>query len=187
MTNRYNIAACPVEARICDQLFEKASLFEGMADGYCLGKGRALPHLTLCQFSAEDDLSALRLAEPFLSFPLDIAPVGLYINPDVTGIRESLWPEALWIGYTALRAAALMALQSRILEDMTGKGVEVFTQKGDSYFPHFTLARVRRTAIEFPAAFFAKGVIGDSVGCRVCLGRSDPMGQFLHRVSDGHG
>ncbi len=182
MPNRYNIAACPVEERVCDLLFEQAALFEGVADGYCLGKERALPHLTLCQFSAEDDPGALRLAEPFLSRPLDIAPVGFYINPDIADIRESLW-----IGYAVTRAAALIALQSRILEALAGKGVEIFTHKGDSYFPHFTLARVQRTAIDFPAAFFAKGIIGGSVECRICLGRSGPMGQFLHRVSDGHG
>lgn len=90
----------------------------------------------------------------------------------------------LWIGYAVERDSALVAVQAGIAEELGGKGIETYTQAGNAYFPHFTLAKVRRGAVEFPSAFFEEDFIGFPVRCRACLGASDLNGQFLRYVSD---
>ncbi|MDE2030366.1 MAG: hypothetical protein KGI97_07370 [Alphaproteobacteria bacterium] len=178
MTNllpRFNIAAVPVDEDLREDFYRAAASLEAFADGYCLARGQALPHATLCQFRAADAASALRLVKGFAGEEIELQNTGLHIRKG-----EAEHSGTFWIEYAVACAPRLMDLQTRIVGHLQKNAVEIFNKKNEGYHPHFTLVRTEGVLPRFDAtALFDRRLVGDAFPCRLWLGLSDENGQFL--------
>ena len=178
MLPRYNIAACPVDPVARQGWFDLASRLAVMADGYCLAPGKALPHVTLCQFRAPDDKAARTVVQDFLGRSLILVPNGFYLNPGANEHRGKFW-----LGHSVGRDPLLMATQKAVVDQLSAHVADVFTRAGDDYFPHFTMARIAVPAINLSADFFDHPLMNQKIECHIMLGHSDENGQFLSVVA----
>jgi 2'-5' RNA ligase len=178
---RFNIAAVPIDANIHNSFFKVAEGLKDFADGYCLSPYRALPHVTLCQFRAKNESAALALTENFVGIELAIKNVGYYVRKDAAGLNDSIY----WSMYAACRDKILMKTQADVYAHLLQAKIELFTQSGADYFPHFTLGRTMQPPPSLdPATLYAAELVDQEIPCRIRLGLSDEMGQFLKILSN---
>lgn len=163
---RYNIALVSVqhpEAYI--KLARK--YFKQDSEGYLLGP-HSLPHITLCQFLADE--SVLFTLIPELEKADKSPPIHL------TGLRfsnkhnSSLWGASI----SVRRSPELISLVEFVVNLLQKYKLVPLNSVGDLYTPHLTLARVNCINIkDFPKDIF----IGDLF--TLALGESDELGQFI--------
>lgn len=178
MQPRYNLALLPVEEEIREAFFSSAKLFKQHADGYCLQPGKALPHITLSQFRAENDERAKEIVTDLLGEDVVVNLVGAYLHggqDEHTG--------RYWIGYTVVRDGILMRFQETVVDVLSIGGAEVISFMSDGYFPHFTVARLGDLPATINTGFYDNSLIMRDIPCHTCLGASDENGQFLKMLA----
>ena len=177
---RFNIAAVPVESVCRKDFFRAAESLGSQEDGYLLAPNKALPHVTLCQFRAQNDEEAIQLVKDFIGEEMVLRTAGVYLSKAGGGRGGKFC-----IGYIVACSDRLTSLQSEIVDRLRKNSVEVFTKRGKDYFPHFTLARTTKPATKLDEKIvFSERLIEAPLACRVRLGSSDENGQFL-KTLDG--
>jgi hypothetical protein len=172
---RFNIAAVPVDAAICDAFFRAAAHFAPAAGVYCLHPQGALPHMTFCQFRAENTAHALALMSDELGREVVITNAGFYLRQDNPG--------QIWAMYVVRRTSDLVERQTRIANLLQAGEAKVLTKTGGDYFPHFTVANLEAVPNQCATEdLFSYGLVDRDITCRIRLGCSGEMGQFLGMV-----
>lgn len=167
--NYFNIALLPIDAAANAAFVEQAQSIKNYADGYLLGQ-EAEPHVTLCQFSTDQELPALQSlweAMTKLKAPhtIDIAGIDVWEGLQA---HESFD----WVVWAIVEDTDLTLLQR-----------EIFTLLADSdhyliplthphrYRPHVTLGRVHedtvskdylQSKLQKPGPFRVKLALGQS-------------------------
>ncbi len=176
----YNIACLPV-----DETFAKACVdyaqaqFHGLSDAYLLDGATALPHVTLCQFDADGD--AWQDVWERVKVPAaprtDLAFVSTYFL-EGDGIHKGY----VWTGLAARRTAALVEMQAHAIRAVTSCGLKPLTAGGESYFPHLTMARLKRPSEGTPLvpalSWPARAIRAKPVPFILTLGLSDENGVY---------
>ncbi|MBV8938816.1 MAG: hypothetical protein JO089_03120 [Alphaproteobacteria bacterium] len=128
---RFNIALLPEDETFAQRLCGYAQTYlRDAADGYLLGD-RALPHVTLCQFRAEDARAAFALFQSW-AHPEEciIRLTSFYVRPAHQG--------KLWAGFHVLPTPGLLWLQRRCHLHLQANGLRSLT-RARPYMPHVTL------------------------------------------------
>ena len=60
---RFNLALMPRDKDITEALYSHAHTLRKAAAGYCIAPDKALAHVTLCQFRADNDAHAKRITD----------------------------------------------------------------------------------------------------------------------------
>jgi len=131
---RFNLALMPRDEDITEALYSHAHILRKAAAGYCIAPNKALAHVTLCQFCADDDIHAKRITDQFIGTACRIKITGLYQRPYPAD------PALLWFGYSVQHDEDLMALQHSAHQSLTKTADSVLTGTAHDYDPHFTLA-----------------------------------------------
>jgi 2'-5' RNA ligase len=137
MSDFFNIALLPADENLaytCTYLAQ--TNFKEQSAEYLLGDD-AYPHITICQFRAEQDqanqiwssIENMQTESILLKFG------HIYILP-CSGIHAG----KTWVGLTVIKAVKLVQLQKSIYETLSKLGVESAT-KATNYSPHLTWAR----------------------------------------------
>lgn len=175
MPKLYNIALYPSDEECRQEFFLKAGLLGSIEDGYCLRPGKALPHVTLCQFRVLNDNAPKALVNEFVDKDISVDIMGIYLNP---GKAEHAGK--VWIGYSVKRTSVLIDYQAEIVRALKSSETNILTATGNDYFPHFTLARLPENHPDFDITGYLKTLlINRPVQCTVRLGLSDENGQYL--------
>ncbi|MBS0185195.1 MAG: hypothetical protein JSS34_02415 [Proteobacteria bacterium] len=162
---RYNIALLALEK--APYIQEAQKLFSKNYKNYILGD-ESLPHITLCQFYAED--GAL---EGILK---DVKKIKAWPSVNFTGIsfqKEKNTP-FWWAELSVLCEASLLNFQSHIMSLLKQYKTVPLNLPENLYRPHLTLARVTSLKI--------KAIHEDLLTQRpftLALGESDFFGQFV--------
>ena len=174
---RFNLALMPRDEDITEALYSHAHILRKAAAGYCIAPNKALAHVTLCQFRADDDMHAKRITDQFIGTACQIRITGLYQRPYPAD------PALLWFGYSVQHDEHLMALQHSAHQSLTKTADSVLTGTAHDYDPHFTLARIHNAGPLDIQTFFTSPCLNADIACSVHLGRSDENGQYLETVS----
>lgn len=177
MQPRFNIAACPIDQDDNESLFRLSSNYLLASNGYCLLRGAALPHVTLCQFRAQDNESAVALVRDSIGIEFDVSISEIYVKHHVKS-------DGYWVGFNVLRGAQLIEEQSRIVRSLEGQSIETLTGSRDEYFPHFTVARILLGKVPIDLLLSDKTLLGRTIPCRLKLGVSDENGQFVSILAE---
>ena len=150
--------------------FARSNL-EQYADGYLLGED-AWPHITLCQFMADESqvASIWSAVSNLRADPIKLCFGHIYI---LSG--GSIHMGTHWVGFAVTPNAELLNLQKAVNDKLASCKIESIT-KPSSYFPHLTWGRVKPGAnLSFqhfpPAEFFQR-----EYTFKLSLGRSDNGG-----------
>lgn len=138
MQQRFNIALLPVDPGISQLLtqFSRSSFLE-INDGYILGED-GLPHITLCQFRAKDEATALKAFETLTpKKPITLATTKLYARPGTPPANAGKFIIVVGIEKTQ----ELLALQNNVFNHLERAETEPLT-KPETYSPHITLTRL---------------------------------------------
>ncbi len=173
---RYNIALLPTDAGLAEYCVAFAQQnFRAQQDGYLLGNN-AVPHVTLCQFHAEEPaLAALwpKLRVMNAGHLCSLQFSGVYFSP---GRNEHSGMS--WAGFAVAVQDELSALQGAVHDAVTGQGLIARTAKGVDYFPHLTLARLDVLAIPALQSWPDQDFWDQSYGFGLSLGLSDENGVY---------
>ena len=173
---RFNIAAVPIDSALHDVFFRAAESMEEWMDGYKLAQGVALPHMTLCQFRAQTSEQALHLTKDFAGRELCVKNSGIYITAGKADHKGKIW-----IGYITERMPQVIAIQAQIVDHLRSAVPTILNEKGDDYFPHFTLIRAGIFSGMFDQKLLlSPPLIENEIKCCIRLGLSDENGQFLN-------
>ena len=169
---RFNIALLPLDPALQQAFADFAHRhFAGGEDQYILGP-YALAHVTLCQFLASDEDEA-RTA--FAAWPgkevLTVSLAGLAIQAG-TGEHAG----KTWVNFPAMKTKELLDLQQSCFTHLRQAGFKVFNDPA-IYFPHVTLARLRKPPP--PSLLGQTAPAPDPLTVRPALGRSSEVGVFL--------
>jgi hypothetical protein len=174
---RYNIALLPIDAAArCAFVVLARANFAAVHDGYLLGPA-ALPHITLCQFEAEDEEAAVggfRSWRDKGDLRLQIREFRL--RPGVSAQFGWLWAE-----FVVEHRPALFLQQKSCVEHLKAAGFAVLTQVA-TYNPHLTLARLAEGAREVPPP---NPPYRHRLGFRPALGPSTENGVFVRELTWG--
>jgi 2'-5' RNA ligase len=172
---RFNIALIPVDQSLRDELQLLAqSYFSATQDGYILASD-ALPHVTLCQFRAQDQQSALDLFHSF----------GARKNEGLTlkdfRLRKGTAPHAgfLWAEFPVEKSRSLIDLQRDCFFHLKDGKVEVLTPV-ETYSPHVTLARLAREPDRVPSGLHR--LHQKPVPFSLAIGVSSENGVFIREL-----
>ncbi|WPY01840.1 hypothetical protein Trichorick_01763 (plasmid) [Candidatus Trichorickettsia mobilis] len=140
-TKHYSIALLSIEANFTQNLVKLAQEnFADYYDGYILNDN-ALPHITLCNFTAVEESIGLiwDLVKKELFNDNLIRFKGIYFD-----IEHNHNKEYIWTGLSVVRLSSIIRLQEKIYALLSAQdGCHPLTLYGDSYFPHLTFARLR--------------------------------------------
>ncbi len=144
MPNYYNIALIPVLAPINEAFVEQALAIEPYCKGYQLGK-EALPHITLCQFTTEDD-------PPFDDIWESVKTLTAPSTVSITelAVREGLNKNSGfdWIEWRVDQDPALLSLQQSVFDILAANERYLIPLTApDLYSPHLTLGRVAEGSV----------------------------------------
>lgn len=177
MRSRYNLAFLPVSSDLNRLFYEVAAAYKSGAHGYCLSPGRALPHVTVCQFRADDDAMAAQAVEQFMP-----RQAGLRITRPYMNAGAGKHDGKVWYGYSVERNADLKGLYESAVWVLNEQGCETLTKPDRAAHPHFTIARFLAEDAALPEPPMHEDVFDQDIRCDLCLGRSDENGQFLGLV-----
>ncbi len=180
MPQRYNLALLPHDPEfrvLCNDFAQRH--FSELQDGSILGP-KAMPHITLCHVMAEpEQLPDLWQAavKHFGRGKLGLSFSHIYFSEGKAEHAGSIWA-----GFAVTRDSNLMVLQASVNGLLRLQGLLPLHATGDAYFPHVTLARLRRSgtlpAISWPdEAFWSQ-----SHDFTLSLGRSDDNGVYQAKL-----
>lgn len=162
---RYNIALLALEKEPYIQ--EAKRLFSKVHDNYLLGDG-SFPHVTLCQFYA-DDLTLEAVLR-------DLQEIKRWPFPTFTGISfqkekdTSRW----WAALSVLREEPLLHLRKNMTSLLSSHKIVPLNPSETSYLPHLTLARISSQEIRpFDDTLLTQRPFA------LALGEADFFGQFV--------
>ena len=147
--------------RVVDYAQDK---YSDISDGYCLSH-KAYPHITLCQFEADD--------------PPMIFIDGLF-NPVFTEpkIREGKGNHQgySWVEWIVQKDDWVVQLQDTVRGALESEGIKVTAIEGEDYYPHMTFCR---TPKEISDDIELAMVEQSNKPWIFTIGSSDLNGQFL--------
>lgn len=153
----YNFAyrpADPAFAEACVEFAQKR--FGSMADGYVLAPDKALPHVTVCDFSAEEAL----LPGLWQKLAPQIAPT-IDLEFDRASARTGTGPHTgfVWCELGVIRTPLLVEQQEIIASELKKQKLVCHTGLGADYSPHLTFARVPQPSFVNSGAFFPEALL----------------------------
>ncbi len=185
MTSHFNLALYPQDAHLVSDCVALAQAnFKEQASEYLLGEN-AHPHVTLCQFQAnEEQLESIWSEVEKLELELNLKALTLrfhhfYIKPGFHFHKDKYW-----LGLAMSATAELMALQKALHTLLAQMNIESPTIP-QSYFPHLTLARCHTLDYANPPqikALPALDIWQQDFVFQVSLGRSNEYGVYLERL-----
>lgn len=147
MQERFNLALVPACSEFQLSLVELARRNLKQADGYLLGP-QAIPHVTICQFRAEEK----RLLTIKAELEIDRTGENIFVQPQLLSFSHFyIKPGNLqhsgkyWVGLAIREREHLTELHLSTAAALQRLTLEVLTV-GD-YFPHLTLGRMPPGAI----------------------------------------
>jgi 2'-5' RNA ligase len=155
-----------------------AAQFSSVADGYCLEDGVATPHVTMCQFRAENELIAKQLVAKFLPKKLSLRFESFCYQEG----NELPHLGKFWATLNVVRKEALIKLQTNLNRNIERRATEILTRRGDQYLPHLTLARLAILPSENDTYVVDESIFDVEINCELQLGHSDENGQFLQVI-----
>lgn len=175
MKPRFNLALVPESMDFSRQLTTTArAAFGDTSRGYLLGP-RAIPHMTVCQFRADDDDHARRIARTS-SLAVDgniaVAVDSVYFRP-----RPDLGTDFFNAGLLVTKTPEIEMGQHAVHQHIEQQGGEPLTAVDEGYWPHFTMAYTNRTEID-PSLL--SGWAFGRQKLRPVLGHCDENGQLLN-------
>lgn len=183
MTSHFNLALYPQDAHIASACVALAQTnFKDQASEYLLGKS-AHPHVTLCQFQANE--------EQLESIWSEVEKLGL--EPESLALRFHHFyikpgfhfhKDKYWLGLAMSATPELMAMQKALHTLLTQMNIESPTLP-HSYFPHLTLARCHTADYGNPPqlkVFPALDIWQQDFVFQVSLGRSNEYGVYSERL-----
>lgn len=176
MLQRYNIALLPTNIDIHNTLIAIAQdYFKEVQDQYLLGNN-ALPHVTLCQFYAESESTAINAAQGFLA--MKYAAPEIHINCFQIRAGTLINAGTYIAEYNVTKDPALMDLQKKCADYLDSVGIANKTPCV-SYSPHFTLARLREPVSIMPDM---SHVPNTAISTRFALGLTSATGVFVEEI-----
>lgn len=171
---RFNIALLPTDV-LLHYIFEGLATkhFQDRADGYLLGT-KALTHITLCQFHAENAqiaASAFYLWGGKKTIDLHLGAFNIRQGKDLH--RDKYFAEFL---ITA--TPELIEMQSHCVDHLTQLGIPSLTP-AENYTPHITLARLGASPDAGLKLDFAHN---ESFLVQPAIGLSSETGMFIQRL-----
>lgn len=160
----YNAVLLP-DVDFRDRLVDYAQdNYDEISDGYCLSH-KVYPHITLCQFEADDQpmIFIEELFEPVFTLP---------------NIRQGQGEHSgyNWVEWLVQKDEWLVQLQKGVKDALESEGAKVTTGIGESYHPHMTFCRTPKQEIDdIPLAMIEQS----DKPWIFTIGESDKNGQFL--------
>ena len=170
----FNIALFPQDKQfIADCIKLAQDNFDSQAEEYLLGEN-ALPHITLCQFSAAPSHLAeiWSIISPLVSKSLSIRLTQIYILP---------YEGAYWLGLATAREPELISLQLSVYESLANLGIKS-NQSHSSYFPHITWARCSGNKPPELTVMPAEKFWSTPQLFNLSIGESSPYGVYRKRL-----
>ncbi|MDR3477157.1 MAG: 2'-5' RNA ligase family protein [Gammaproteobacteria bacterium] len=169
MKNRYNIALIPTAKS--EAVVRFAKTFSAFSDRYQLGL-QSLPHVTLCQFAAEE--SELLSLWREVSRKIKPKTVRLHFN-EISGTRSS---RAFWVSLLPDKAETLTKMHYAIADIIR----HPLNHSYENYFPHMSLINSQDEKVmdAIKKAEMAYAPIEDDF--ILSLGRSDKVGQYIEVI-----
>jgi len=165
---RYNIAFYPHQQDFASHCVSFAvSNFFDAADDYLLDGVTAHPHVTLCQFEAEED----QLPDIW-NRALQICAPKRMLKLGELFIQER--PNHIWAGLEIIKTPELEREQAELVKMLAGQGIKTFTKPGADYFSHLTFASL----IEVPERMMRSAVTGAEQPFFLSLGRTGENGVY---------
>ena len=183
ITSHFNLALYPQDAHLARACVALAQAnFKDQASEYLLGEN-ALPHVTLCQFQAnEEQLESIWSAVEKLGLEAESLALRFhhfYIKPGFHFHKDKYW-----LGLAMSATAELVALQKALHSLLAKMNIETSTLP-QSYFPHLTLARCHTLDCANPPQIKvlpALDIWQQDFVFQVSLGRSNQYGVYLERL-----
>ena len=150
--------------------------FAAVADGYCLSaENNVLPHISLCQFKAEDfDFSS------FKNMSCSLTPI---LTELAIRYGDDIHEGYLWLELAVQKTDGLLGLQCAVRTVLERQGLSPLNGQGDNYIPHLTFCRIMENNFDGvchtlpPKTFFLP-----AEGWRFAVGQADGNGQFLGTI-----
>lgn len=165
----HNFALLPTDPELSARFTDIAQrYFTDIYDEYILGD-QALPHITLAQFTAQNDEEAIAAYSNFSNkkdLEAEIETYALTLSQN-----RNLWAE-----FSVRKEKKLLSLQKTVFNYLKDIGLSP-EQPPETYHPHVTLARVTEepsfipTMDEIPAPHF--------YNFKLTVGRSSQIGVYL--------
>ena len=162
---RYNLALLPLT--IGPQALQLATPFSKLNDGYLLGRG-SQPHVTVCQFYAEEG----QLAEIWKKASRVFGEKRLHLEFNET--TSLLLQERLWVQLIPEPNERLQQLHNQVAKMVEAPLGLVF----EAYSPHMTLANIRKDQHEAAKVELTALELSLSDDFILALGSCDEEGQF---------
>lgn len=165
---RYNIALLPIDSMLKEEIIRISRLFfADIHDNYILGT-EGLPHITLCQFKADNPDTALNAYKHLVRQENLTVPGTLYVEKFQVRAGTLVNSGTFIAEYKIKPDKKLTDLQFRCAEILNACGLENLTPS-QKYSPHITLARLLSVPEQTPTiedlqctAEFKPGL---SIGC----------------------
>lgn len=170
--NRFNIALLPIDPEQQKLFIEIAqACFKNIADGYILGTN-ALAHVTLCQFRAPDENTAIS------AFRALRYRSKLVLSLDKFHLRKGQEEHEgkYWAEFLMIKSPEIIQEQTACFKHIKDAGLMPLTPV-EGYAPHITLARVPSSAISNPEVY------PHSVAVRPAVGLSTENGVFVRALA----
>lgn len=179
MPQTYNLALLPDDPALSAVCVAYAQQhFKGVSAGYILDQ-TSLPHVTLCQFTAEPGQLPDLWQEAVRHFgrgKIALSFAELYFRQG-----RAAHDGYLWTGINMLRDSNLVVLQASVYALLRLRGLTPLTLTGDAYIPHLTLARLPGDA-PLPQLSWPDAITGRLHDFRLSLGLSDVNGVYQARL-----
>jgi 2'-5' RNA ligase len=150
---------------------EAQEQFGAVSQGYLLSQS-SLPHITLAQFSTDDQEIVSKIWSDVQTSTTSIP------QPLFTGIGLSKKDKHLWgVSLLVKREPALVEIHRTIVALLEKHGLACISETGELYRPHLTLARIKEPKL----LGFNDGLL-EPAPFTIALGKSDENGQYLSTI-----
>lgn len=174
MSEYYNIGLLPDEVT-STLLIENANLLRPHTNGYLLGDN-ALPHVTLCQFTADEaQLTSIKSALDTLQKNISVRTLNQEIRTG-TGLHQGFD----WVQTAIESMPELWTLQKDVFELIIKHQADALNHP-DTYEPHITYGRVANKMCDNSVLSLFKD-LPDTLHLTLGLGRSTPNGEWTKNV-----
>jgi 2'-5' RNA ligase len=178
---RVNLALRPDDAAFEAAIIASAQKhFSATADGYLLTPNAALPHVTVCDFEAEE-ASRAELWESLSAICAN--NIELVCDSTCTRLGQRKHEGFVWIGLEIVRSRELVVLEEKAHDFLNKKKVNFHSPSGAIYWPHITFARLKKADAKSLPLFFPDELLSAKPRpFHLTLGLSDVNGVYRRQL-----